>query len=75
MVRVFVDDLERPEYLWWHLQLERITTIDDEMTGTMWYSLVCQTLDALNMHDWAEVERLVGAMADHVGVNLDKDED
>ena len=74
MVRVFADDLERPDYLWWHLQLERITTIDDEMTGTMWYSLVCQTLDALTMHDWAEVERLVGAMADHVGVNLDQEE-
>ena len=74
MVRVFADDLERPAYLWWHLQLERITTIDDEMTGTMWYSLVCQTLDALNMNDWAEVERLVGAMADHVGVNLDQEE-
>ena len=74
MVRVFADDIERPDYLWWHLQLERITTIDDEMTGTMWYSLVCQTLDALNMRDWAEVERLVGAMADHVGVNLDQEE-
>lgn len=74
MVRVFADDLERPDYLWWHLQLERITTIDDEMTGTMWYSLVCQTLDALSMNDWAEVERLVGAMADHVGVNLDQEE-
>ena len=74
MVRVFADDLERPDYLWWHLQLERITTIDDEMTGTMWYSLVCQTLDALSMHDWTEVERLVGAMADHVGVNLDQEE-
>ena len=74
MVRVFADDLERPDYLWWHLQLERITTIDDEMTGTMWYSLICQTLDALNMLDWAEVERLVGAMADHVGVNLDQEE-
>ena len=74
MVRVFADDLERPDYLWWHLQLERITTIDDDMTGTMWYSLVPQTLDALSMHDWAEVERLVGAMADHVGVNLDQEE-
>ena len=74
MVRAFADDLERPDYLWWHLQLERITTIDDEMTGTMWYSLICQTLGALNMHDWAEVERLVGAMADHVGVNLDQEE-
>ena len=72
---MFADDLERPDYLWWHLQLERVTTIDDEMTGTMWYSLVCQTLDALNMHGWGEVERLVGAMADHVGVNLEEDED
>lgn len=76
MVRVFHDDLTRPDYLCWNLWLERLWTEDEEKAGTYWHGLVCQAIDALKIHDWSELERLVYAMADHEFVDLDcKEED